>query len=63
MDAFDVAVFALLALADICLIVHLRRRRSRILRVRHMYHILALAVRQELAEETLVPKLLTEPRP
>jgi hypothetical protein len=56
MDAVDVMVFALLALADICLIIHLRRRRARILRVRRMYHTLALAVRRELAEEMLVPK-------
>lgn len=56
MDAVDVMVFVLLALADICLIVHLRRRRARLLRVRHMYRTLALAVRRELAEEAVLPK-------
>jgi hypothetical protein len=56
MDAVDFMVFALLAVADICLIVHLRRRRARILRVRRMYYTLALAVRRELAEEKVIPK-------
>jgi hypothetical protein len=49
MDAVDAMVFALLALADITLLIHLRLRRARALRVKRMYHTLTLAVRRELA--------------
>ena len=49
MNAVDAMVFALLALADIALIVHLRRRRARMLRVKHMYYTLTMAVRRDLA--------------
>ena len=49
MNAVDGMVLALLALADITLIVHLRRRRARTMRVNRMYRSLTLAVRRELA--------------
>jgi len=49
MDAVDAMVFALLALADIILFIHLRRRRARMMRVKRMYHTLTLSVRRELA--------------
>jgi hypothetical protein len=53
MNAVDAMVLALLALADITLIIHLRRRRARKMRVEHMYHTLTLAVRRELAVGTV----------
>ena len=49
MNPVDGMVFALLALTDVCLIVYLRRRRARVMRVKRMYHTLALSVRRELA--------------
>jgi len=49
MNAVDAMVLTLLALADITLLVHLRRRRARMLRVKRMYHSLTLSVRRELA--------------
>jgi hypothetical protein len=57
MNAVDAMVFALLALADITLMVHLRRRRARTLRVKKMYHTLTLAVRRELAVAAPVSKV------
>ena len=49
MNAVDAMVLALLALADIALLIHIRRRRARGLRVRRMDRALTLAVRRELA--------------
>jgi len=57
MNAVDAMVFALLALADIILIIHLRRRRARMLRLQRMYHSLTLAVRRELAVAAPVSKV------
>ena len=52
MDAVDTLVLTLLAAADICLMVYLRRRRSRRLRVERMYRSLTMAVRRQLAVDS-----------
>ena len=49
MNAVDAMVLALLALADITLLIHIRRRRARGLRLKRMYRALTLAVRRDLA--------------
>lgn len=48
----DVMVVVLLALADICLLVHLRRRRARYIRIDRMTRSLQLHIRGELTRET-----------
>ena len=57
MDAVDAMVLALLAVADITLIIHLRLRRSRMLRAKRMNRSLTLAVRRELAMTAPVSKV------
>jgi len=54
MNGVDALLFSLLALADIALIVHLRRRRTRQMRLARMYRSLKVAVRRE--TETRVAK-------
>jgi hypothetical protein len=50
----DIMVLALLAFADICLIVHLRRRRARYIRMDRMTRSLQLHIRSELAPHAVV---------
>jgi hypothetical protein len=47
MGSADAMVFALLALADIAFLIHLRRVRSRRIRAQRMMRCLAFAVRDE----------------
>jgi hypothetical protein len=54
MSFADVLVLMLLAAADICLIVHLRRRRARYIRMDRMSRSLQLHVRSRLAPELVV---------
>jgi hypothetical protein len=54
MNFADVLVLMLLAAADICLIVHLRRRRARYIRMDRMTRSLQLHLRSELAPESVV---------
>ena len=54
MDFADLLVIMLLAAADICLIVHLRRRRARYIRMDRMTHSLQLHIRSQLSPETVV---------
>ena len=49
MGAADTMLFALLALADFCLLVHLHRRRQRRLRSQRMMRILRIAIHREIA--------------
>jgi hypothetical protein len=49
MNVADALFLALLAFADIALIIHLRQRRGRQRRAQRMMRSLALAVRQEVA--------------
>ena len=48
MNIADVMVLLLLAFADLCLIVHLRRRRARYLRMDRIMRSLQLHIRSEL---------------
>jgi hypothetical protein len=50
----DVMVLTLLALADVCLIVHLRRLRTRFMRMDRMTRCLQLHIRSELSPESVV---------
>lgn len=50
----DVMVLGLMAFADICLIVHLRRRRARYMRLDRMTRSLQLHIRGELDPELVV---------
>jgi hypothetical protein len=54
MNAVDVIVLVLLALADVCLIVHLRRRRARYIRMDRMTRSLQLHIRSRLSPESVV---------
>ncbi len=54
MNVVDVLVLTMLAIADICLIVHLRRRRSRYIRMDRMTRSLQLHIRSEIAPEAIV---------
>ena len=56
MNAVDVMVLLLLAFADVCLIVHLRRRRTRYIRMDRMTRSLRQHIRAELSPESLVVK-------
>lgn len=56
MDAVDALVFALLAIADIALLVYLRRRRARILRDERMCRTLTLAIRRSAAATSAPPR-------
>ncbi len=47
MGAADMLLFTLLALADICLLIHLRRRRARRLRSERMMRSLRAAIQRE----------------
>jgi len=55
MNAADALVFALLALADLSLMVHLRRARMRRLRIKRMMRSLELAVQRENAAAPAAP--------
>ena len=55
MNVVDALVFALLALADLSLIVHLRRARMKRLRIERMMRSLKLAVQRENAAIPAVP--------
>jgi hypothetical protein len=67
MNMVDAIVLALLALGDLSLLIHLRRRRGRHLRIRHMYWTLTVAVRSELhnaaRRQVLQPNRLRRSRP
>jgi hypothetical protein len=54
MNFADVMVLMLLAAADICLMVHLRRRRARYIPMERMTRILQLHLRSKLSPETVV---------
>jgi hypothetical protein len=54
MNVPDVMVLVLLAAADVCLLIHLRRRRARHSRLDRMTRSLQLHIRSELAPEELV---------
>lgn len=54
MNVVDVVVLLMLAAADICLIVHLRRRRARYIRMDRMNRCLQLHIRSELTPESVV---------
>jgi len=54
MNVSDVMVLILLAAADVCLLIHLRRRRARYLRIDRMTRSLQLHIRSELTPEDLV---------
>lgn len=54
MNLADVLVLMLLAVADICLIVHLRRRRARYIRMDRMTRSLQLHIRGKLSPESVV---------
>jgi hypothetical protein len=49
MGAADAILFALLALADFCLVFHLHRRRQRRRRSQRMMRMLRIAIRRETA--------------
>ena len=67
MNIVDAMVLALLALGDLSLLIHLRRRRGRHLRIRHMYWTLTVAVRSELHDsarrELMQPNRVRRSRP
>jgi hypothetical protein len=50
----DVMVLLFLAIADLCLIVHLRRRRAHCIRMDRMTRSLQLHIRSELSPESVV---------
>jgi hypothetical protein len=54
MNFADVMVLMLLAAADLCLIVHLRRRRARYIRMDRMTRSLQMHIRGQLAPEAVV---------
>jgi len=54
MDAADILILMLLVAADICLLVYLRRRRSRYIRMDRMSRCLQLHIRSELSPESVV---------
>jgi len=54
MNIADVTVVLVVAFADICLLVHLRRRRSRHLRMDRMMRSLQLFLRSELSPTSVV---------
>ena len=58
MNVVDILVLSLLAAADICLIVHLRRRRARYIRMDRMTRSLQLHIRAEIAsaEDVISPR-------
>jgi hypothetical protein len=53
MDAADTTLFLLMALADVCLMVHLHRRRQRRNRLERMMRSLRLAVQRETGSITI----------
>ena len=54
MNVADIMVLLLLAAADICLMVHLRRRRARYIRLDRMTRSLQLHIRSESSPESVV---------
>ena len=48
----DVVVLVLMAIADLCLLVHLRRRRARYIRMDRMTRCLQLHIRSELVPDS-----------
>ena len=54
MNYVDVVVLVLMALADVCLLVHLRRRRARYIRIDRMSRCLQLHIRSEIASGPVV---------
>ena len=53
MDLADILIFVLLAAADACLMVYLRRRRARCLQLDRMTRSLQLHLRRELTPEAM----------
>jgi len=53
MDAADALLFALLAFADLALMIHLHRRRARRIRFERMMRSLKLAVQREIGTATV----------
>ena len=58
MNIVDVSVLMLMAAADICLIIHLRRRRARYIRMDRMTRSLQLHIRSQItaAEGMVAPR-------
>jgi len=54
MNVADVLVLILMAGADICLLVYLRRKRARCIRIDRMTRSLALHIRSEIASDEVV---------
>ncbi|HUI53459.1 MAG TPA: hypothetical protein VLY04_00715 [Bryobacteraceae bacterium] len=54
MDGLDVLVLSMVALADICLLMYLRRLRSRHLRTKRVISSLRLYLRREIAPAAVV---------
>jgi hypothetical protein len=54
MNLADVLLLTMLAAADICLMVHLRRRRARYLRMDRMNRCLQLHIRSEVTSGSVV---------
>ena len=54
MNVVDLMVVTLMAAADVCLIVHLRRRRARYIRMDRITRSLQLHIRGELAADNVV---------
>jgi hypothetical protein len=50
----DVVVLVLMAIADLCLLVHLRRRRARYIRMDRMTRCLQLHICSELVPDSVV---------
>jgi hypothetical protein len=62
MNTVDGVVLSLLALADLGILVYLRRRRARLLRVRRMYRSLSWAIRRDNAATLSTRRLHAAPR-
>jgi hypothetical protein len=62
MNVVDALIFALLALGDLALIVHLRRSRGRRLRAQRIMRSLDLALQQENAAQPYATKRWTSLR-
>jgi hypothetical protein len=57
MNAVDGALLALLAVADLALLVHLRRARARRIRDERMMRSLNLAVHRDLTAQAIAPSV------
>ena len=55
MDAVDAMLFALLALGDLCLVIHLHRRRQRRFKLERMMRALRRAIHREIGVQKAAP--------